>query len=251
MQHIFIGILVGAVQLAVLQTAVAVINFIYYVQLQVHTSKTLEAWEKMLRVFHENKQVFIVMEIHKHFNIPKVHQMLHYIQSIKSHGMDDGYNTESSEWLHIDYAKDAYRASNKKDYLRQMTVWLGRQEAVAQFTAFQDYLTKCELAGQMDVLENGDEESLDGNEAEDEDDVVASTLQLRYTLAVKPGFPSLWIHTHNHFWFPCPRLHLLFINSHPMCLPPSVLYTHAMIISACLSIFRSTWTWLIPIHPKI
>ena len=136
--------------------------------------------------------------------------------------MADGYNTESSEQLHIDYAKDAYQASNKKDYLRQMTVWLGWQEAVAQFTAFQDYLTKCELAGQMDVLENGDEESLDGNEAEDEDDVVASTLQLRYMLAVKPGFPSLWIHTHNHFWFPCPRLHLLFINSHPMCLPPSV-----------------------------
>src|SRR6202044_829230 len=135
---------------------VAVVDFIYYAQLRVHTSKTLEAWEKTLKVFHENKQVFIDLEICEHFNIPKVHQMLHYIQSIKSHGTADGYNTESPERLHIDYAKDAYRASNKRDYLRQMTVWLGRQEAVAQFSAFQDYLAKRELAGQTGILENED-----------------------------------------------------------------------------------------------
>ena len=195
MQRIFVGILVGAVQQAVLRTAVAVIDFIYYAQLRVHTTKTLEAWEKTLKIFHENKQVFIDLDIREHFNIPKVHQMLHYIQSIKSHGTADGYNTESPERLHIDYAKEAYRASNKKDYVRQMTVWLGRQEAVARFSSFQDYLAKrdLELAGQTSVLENEDEESVDGDDSEE--DVVASTSQLRYTLAVKPGFPSLRIQT--------------------------------------------------------
>ena len=82
---------------AVLRTAVAVIDFIYYAQLRVHTSRTLEAWEKTLKVFHENKQVFIDLDIHEHFNIPKVHQMVHYIQSIKSHGTADRYNMESPE----------------------------------------------------------------------------------------------------------------------------------------------------------
>ena len=76
-----------------------------------------------------------------------------------------------------------------------MTVWLGRQEAVARFSSFQDYLAKHELAGQTSVLENEDdsEESVDGDDSED--DVVALTSQLRYTLAVKPGFPSLRIQT--------------------------------------------------------
>ena len=194
MQRIFVGVLVGAVQPAVLQTAVAVIDFIYYAQLHVHTSKTLDALERTLKEFHENKQVFIDLDIREHFNIPKVHQMIHYIQSIKSHGTADGYNTESPEWLHIDYAKDAYRASNKKDYFRQMTVWLGWQEAIARFAAFQDYLTKCELAGETGLMEDEDEESVDGKEDESAA-VVASTSQLRYTLAAKPGFPSLWIHT--------------------------------------------------------
>ena len=35
------------------------------------------------------------------------------------------FNTESPEWLHIDYAKEAYQARNKKEYVHQMTVWLG------------------------------------------------------------------------------------------------------------------------------
>ena len=57
--------------------------------------------------------------------------MVHYVEAIKSRGSADGFNTESPERLHIDYAKEGYRASNKKDYVKQMTVWLGRQEAIA------------------------------------------------------------------------------------------------------------------------
>ena len=196
MQRIFVGILVGAVQPAVLRTAVAAIDFIYYAQLRVHTSKTLEALEKALKAFHENKQVFMDLKIREHFNIPKVHQMTHYIQSIKTHGTADGYNTESPERLHIDYAKDAYRASNKQDYVRQMAVcqWLGRQEAVARFGAFQDYLSKGKITGQAGVFKDDNEASEDGDEGEGEsEDVVGSTSQLRYTLATKPGFPSLRI----------------------------------------------------------
>ena len=59
MERIFASLLVGAVQPSVLRTVVAVIDFIYYSQLQVHTSKTLEALEAALRKFHENKDIFI------------------------------------------------------------------------------------------------------------------------------------------------------------------------------------------------
>ena len=72
MQRIFVGLLAGAVQPAVLHTMVAAINFIYYTQLQVHTTRTLDALKKALEVFHENKDMFIQQGIHEHFNIPKV-----------------------------------------------------------------------------------------------------------------------------------------------------------------------------------
>ena len=135
MQHIFVSLLAGAVQPAVLRTVIAVIDFIYYAQLQVHTSKTLLA----LKTFHENKEVFIWEGIREHFNIPKIHQMQHYAKAIRTHGTADGYNTEASERLHIGYTKEAYCASNKKDYVKQMTVWLGRQEAVSRFKAYLLY----------------------------------------------------------------------------------------------------------------
>ncbi|KAJ7612278.1 hypothetical protein FB45DRAFT_875154 [Roridomyces roridus] len=75
----------------------------------------------------------------KHFNIPKIHSLEHYEQLIRLFGTADGFNTESPERLHIDYAKNAYRASNRKDYIDQMTMWLQRQEAVARFTAYLDW----------------------------------------------------------------------------------------------------------------
>jgi len=125
MQQIFTGLLVGAVQPAVLRTAVAAINFIYYSQLQVHTSQTLKSLQKALKTFHENKAVFVTEGICEHFNILKIHAMVHYVAAIQSRGSADGFNTESLERLHIDYAKEAYRASNKKEYVHQMTVWFG------------------------------------------------------------------------------------------------------------------------------
>ena len=49
------------------------------------------------------------------------------------------YNTEQSEWLHIDFTKKAYHASNFKDKSKQMTTWLECQEAIHQHVAFIDW----------------------------------------------------------------------------------------------------------------
>ena len=62
--------------------------------------------------------------------------MDHYEELIRMFGSTDGFNTESPERLHIDFAKNAYRASNRKDYIQQMTRWLERQESVDRFSAF-------------------------------------------------------------------------------------------------------------------
>ncbi|KAG6839449.1 hypothetical protein C0991_002485 [Blastosporella zonata] len=76
--------------------------------LQVHTTQTLAALEKAYKVFHNNKDIFVQVGVREHFNIPKLHQMQHYVDAIMSRGSADGYNTESPERLHIDFAKDTY-----------------------------------------------------------------------------------------------------------------------------------------------
>ncbi|KAG1775617.1 hypothetical protein EV702DRAFT_1115316 [Suillus placidus] len=43
--------------------------------------------------------------------------------------------------LHIDFAKDAYRASNKRDYEEQMALWLQRQEAVFLRSSYLHWLS--------------------------------------------------------------------------------------------------------------
>ncbi|KAJ7092928.1 Zn-finger domain-containing protein [Mycena belliarum] len=129
MQRVFVGVLAGAVSAKVLTVVKALIDFIYYAQLQSHTTRTLRALQVSLETFHANKQIIIDLGIREHFNIPKFHAIQHYVDGILSLGSADGYNTESPERLHIDFAKKAYRASNHRDYTEQMALWLQRQEA--------------------------------------------------------------------------------------------------------------------------
>ena len=79
------------------------------------------------------------MDIQKHFNnIPKLHFLCHYLLSITLFGTTNNYNTEYTERLHIDLAKDTYRATNHVDEYTQMTLWLERWEKIYQH---QDYIS--------------------------------------------------------------------------------------------------------------
>ncbi|KAI5995121.1 hypothetical protein EDD15DRAFT_2387675 [Pisolithus albus] len=124
MQRVFVGLLSGAVDDRVL------------VVCQQHTDSSLKAMEDNLKTFHDDKHVLIDLRIREDFNVPKIHSLRHYMSSIRALGSADGYNTEYPERLHIDYAKDAYRASNKRDYVEQMALWLQRQEAIHHKSAY-------------------------------------------------------------------------------------------------------------------
>lgn len=119
----------------------AILDFSYYAQLRIHTVDTLDHLESALSVFHANKEILRELEVRDHFNIPKLHQLSHYVQSISLFGTTDGFNTELPERLHIDFAKEAYRASNKRDYEEQMTLWLQRQEAVFLRGSYLEWLS--------------------------------------------------------------------------------------------------------------
>jgi hypothetical protein len=193
MQRVFMGVLAGAVQPKVAQAARAVLDFIYYAQFHSHTSQSLDALQLALDEFHQHKQIFIDLGTREHFNIPKLHSMEHYVESIKSRGSADGFNTEFPERLHIDFAKDAYRATNRKDYVAQMTRWLARQEAVVQFEAYLDWRLE------RDVEDEQHEALSDGGNAEvetDEQHLPNSDVQptpLSRILAARPPFRALTV----------------------------------------------------------
>lgn len=108
----------------------AMLDFFYLAQYPVHTSETLASLDNALNRFHTHKDIFIELGVRDSFNIPKLHSLRHYSRSIKLFGSTDNYNTQATERLHIDFAKDAYRATNAKDEYPQMTVWLERREKI-------------------------------------------------------------------------------------------------------------------------
>ncbi|KAH9949208.1 hypothetical protein B0H21DRAFT_688850 [Amylocystis lapponica] len=141
MEKVFVGLIAGLHDdPRVITAARAIVDFIYLSHYPSHSTSTLEQMQAALNSFHTNKQVFVDLGIRAHFNIPKLHWMQHYIASIIDFGSCDGLSTEISERLHIDFAKLAYRASNRKAYIKQMVVWLTRREKVRWF---QGYLRWC------------------------------------------------------------------------------------------------------------
>ncbi|KAJ6566640.1 hypothetical protein B0H19DRAFT_939699 [Mycena capillaripes] len=137
MEKVFWGLIAAGAHPQMVTAVRGLMDFAYFASLQSHTSITLLGMRDALNTFHANKQIFMDLHGRKNdFNIPKIQSLDHYEPGIRLFGTADGFNTESPERLHIDYAKNAYRASNRKDYIDQMTVWLGRQEAVARFSAY-------------------------------------------------------------------------------------------------------------------
>src|ERR1700734_415108 len=194
MQRVFITLLAGApnVDDHVLTVVCALTDFIYYAQFQLHTLETLNAMQACLDTFHLHKDVFIKLGLCEDFNIPKFHAMQHYINAIRSLGSADGYNTEFSERLHIDYAKEGYRASNKRDYVEQMALWLQRQEAIDSHSAYLTW-THAKVKS-IPLPSDGDFDDNENSESEapnDDDDIVPDDDGPLYHVAKNSPLPHL------------------------------------------------------------
>ncbi|KAF8867851.1 hypothetical protein BD779DRAFT_1463451, partial [Infundibulicybe gibba] len=83
-----------------------ILDFLYFARYPIHTNETLDEMEK------------------------------HYARAIKLYGTTDNFNTEYTERLHIDLAKDAYSATNRKNEFSQMTLWLVRKEKMARHNKY-------------------------------------------------------------------------------------------------------------------
>ncbi|KAK0485526.1 hypothetical protein EDD18DRAFT_1083189 [Armillaria luteobubalina] len=158
MEKVFLSVLDGSVQDEVVECVQSVLDFIYYAHFEEHTDESLSKLDEAWHTFHKKKAIFIDLDIQQHFNIPKVHSTMHYATMIRSYGMADSFNTEASEQLHIDFAKIAYNASNKRDYVKQMAIWLRRQEAVDNFYRFLDWAVEEYEELEVDKAERDDED---------------------------------------------------------------------------------------------
>ncbi|KAI6011627.1 hypothetical protein EDC04DRAFT_2871055 [Pisolithus marmoratus] len=120
MAKVLLGCLVGKVPNDVLTCYKALLDFVYLAQYPSHDDDTLEYMEAALTLFHKHKEVFVSLGIQDHFNVPKFHSLLHYVECIKQYGTTDNYNMEAFEHLHIDLAKEGWHASNTRNPIPQM-----------------------------------------------------------------------------------------------------------------------------------
>ncbi|KDR76056.1 hypothetical protein GALMADRAFT_225772 [Galerina marginata CBS 339.88] len=140
MARVLLGCLVGIIPKEGIAAIKALLDFIALSQYRAHDSHTLGYLQEALDQYQKNKGYFIRMGVHKDLHIPKFHSLQHYIESIKYFGTTNNYNTEAFERFHIDFAKEGWRASNRRDEFPQMVTWLSRQEKVSAFDNYLDWL---------------------------------------------------------------------------------------------------------------
>lgn len=189
MEKIFLGVIAGAAEERVIRAVRAVVDFISYARFEAHTETSLKKMDNAWSAIHETKKIFIELHIRENFNIPKFHSLSHYVSSIRSHGTLDGYNTESPERLHIDFAKAPFRAGNKRDYTAQMATWMSRHDAVQRFDMFLRW------AKGEGIIEEKDEESANPKRRRKEAD--ADDIEVEgcrgYKVAKKPGYGNVTV----------------------------------------------------------
>lgn len=129
MAKILLGSIQDLLPIEGLRAIKGILDFIYLAQYSTHDDDTLGYLRDALQLFHDYKDYFThEVGIRKHLNLPKLHSLLHYEESIRLFGTTDNFNTEMFERLHIDFAKHGWRATNQRDEFPQMVTWLSRQE---------------------------------------------------------------------------------------------------------------------------
>ncbi|KAJ3567479.1 hypothetical protein NP233_g6346 [Leucocoprinus birnbaumii] len=143
--------------------------------------------QRCLDTFHAHKDIFIA----------------HGAPAIRALGSPDGYNTESPERLHIDFAKAAYRASNRRDYVEQMAVWLQRRESMWIHEGYIQWLDNSLNQGETTgVLQDLDEDSVcvtpqlhTGAEPCNPGKSASLSLARSYRIAKNPAFADVSVET--------------------------------------------------------
>jgi hypothetical protein len=139
LQRSLVALVAGApkIDATVMRCLRAFHDFLYLVQYRSHTETTLGYLSDALKTFHQNKDIFIEKGVRRgkngpldHFCIPKLAGLHVYATHIPQMGTSPQYSTEITEAYHRPMAKDAYRATNHRNFLEQMCRFLDRNERI-------------------------------------------------------------------------------------------------------------------------
>jgi hypothetical protein len=138
----------------------AALDCIYLGQLPTQSDRSLQAYQVAYDSFMEDRWGWVdngtragKNGVIPHFNIPKMHVIWHLPDHVKQKGSADNYTTETMEHLHVGM-KDAYRASNRREWKKQTTRWLTQREKIDDFEA---WMLWCEAEAQKaGVSKNGE-----------------------------------------------------------------------------------------------
>ncbi|KAG8777229.1 hypothetical protein FRC12_000491 [Ceratobasidium sp. 428] len=147
----------GVINEKVIRATRGAVDCIYLAQLPTQSERSLQAYEAAYKEFMANRQAWIdngtrrgKKEVIPHFNIPKMHVTRHHVHHIRRKGSANNYTTETMEHLHKG-VKDAYRASNRREWKEQMVRWLTRRERIRDFEAWMAW---CEMEKKRKELEH-------------------------------------------------------------------------------------------------
>lgn len=132
----------GVINDKVVRATRGAVDCIYLAQLPTQSDRSLQAYETAYEAFMANRQAWIEngtrrgkKEVIPHFNIPKMHVIRHHTHHVRRKGSAVNFSTETMEHLHIG-VKDAYRASNRRQWEEQTVRWLNRHEKMRDYEAW-------------------------------------------------------------------------------------------------------------------
>ncbi|KAG8727915.1 hypothetical protein FRC11_012194 [Ceratobasidium sp. 423] len=122
----------------------ALLDFISYAHSARLSEIELQEMTASLTRFHELKGIVKEVGLEKDGwwnETIKLHMLAHYERSIREYGTPDGYNSETSEYLHIEFAKTPFKKTNKnRTFMQQIIRFIQRQEAIQMHRAYLEEL---------------------------------------------------------------------------------------------------------------
>ncbi|KZT59448.1 hypothetical protein CALCODRAFT_536682 [Calocera cornea HHB12733] len=134
----------GELGTSMMRASGALMDFYYLASLGCHSEQSVVLLRKALLTFHANKHAFVKLGARRRkdgdeenfFRIPKLHSLVHYMESILEGGALDNFNTSTMEQLHANVKRAFRESSGREDTaFEEMTIWLSRDEAVSAFDA--------------------------------------------------------------------------------------------------------------------
>ncbi|KAG8726659.1 hypothetical protein FRC11_014747, partial [Ceratobasidium sp. 423] len=136
----FLPVIVDDLRDEIVELVRVLLDFISYAHSPSLTKIELGEMTAALERFHELKPIIHecgLAEAGWWNETIKLHMLTHYKRCIREYGTPDGYSSETSEYLHIEFAKTPFRKTNKnRSFMQQIIKFIQHQEAIQIHCAY-------------------------------------------------------------------------------------------------------------------